>query len=56
VRSSPNAYPELINLIAAGKVNVRKLVSRIYPLERITEAFEAFRNREGGVIRMVIKF
>jgi len=56
VRSSPNAYPELINLIAAGKVNVRKLVSRIYPLERITEAFEAFRDREGGVIRMVIKF
>ena len=56
VRSSPNAYPELIKLIAAGKVNVRKLVSRIYPLERITEAFEAFRGREGGVIRMVIKF
>jgi len=55
VRSSPNAYPELINLIAAGKVNVRRLVSRVYPLERLTEAFEAFRNREGGAIRMVIK-
>lgn len=55
VRSSPNAYPELINLIAAGKVNVRKLVSRVYPLEQINAAFEAFRNREGGAIRMVIK-
>ncbi|MFQ5855503.1 MAG: zinc-binding dehydrogenase [Anaerolineae bacterium] len=55
VRSSPNAYPELIKLIAAGKVNVRKLVSRVYPLEQINDAFEAFRNREGGAIRMVIK-
>jgi L-iditol 2-dehydrogenase len=55
VRSSPNAYPELIDLIAAGKVNVRRLVSRVYPLERLTEAFEAFRNREGGAIRMVIR-
>jgi len=55
VRSSPNAYPELINLIAAGRVNVRKLVSRVYPLEQINDAFEAFRKREGGAIRMVIK-
>jgi L-iditol 2-dehydrogenase len=54
VRSSPNAYPHLISLIASGKVNVRKLVSRIYPLERINEAFEAYRGREGGAIRMVI--
>ena len=55
VRSSPNAYPELINLIAAGKVNVKKLVSRVYPLEQIGDAFDAFRKREGGAIRMVIK-
>jgi len=55
VRSSPNAYPELINLIAAAKVNVKKLVSRVYPLEQINEAFDAFRKREGGAIRMVIQ-
>ncbi len=55
VRSSPNAYPALIDLIAAGKVNARKLVSRTYPLERINEAFEAFRQRENGAIRMVIQ-
>ena len=55
VRSSPNAYPELIKLIAAGKVNAGRLVSRTYPLEQINEAFAAFRQREGGAIRMVIK-
>ena len=55
VRSSPHAYTELISLIAAGKVNARRLVSRVYPLEQINAAFEAFRRREGGAIRMVIK-
>lgn len=55
VRSSPNAYPELISLIAAGKVNVKKLISRLYPLEQINEAFDAFRKREGGAIRMVLQ-
>jgi L-iditol 2-dehydrogenase len=55
VRSSPNAYPEFIRLIGAGKVNVEKLVSKVYPLEDINEAFEVFRKREGGVIRVVIK-
>ena len=44
-------HQELIALIAAGKVNVRRLVSRVYPLQRINEAFEAFRKREGGAIR-----
>lgn len=55
VRSSPNTYPDMINLIAAGKINVGKLVSRIYPLEQIQKAFEAFRKREGGAVRMVIR-
>jgi Zn-dependent alcohol dehydrogenase len=45
----------LISLIAAGKVNVKKLISRLYPLERINDAFDAFRKREGGAIRMVIQ-
>jgi L-iditol 2-dehydrogenase len=55
VRSSPNAYPALISLIAAKKVDARKLVSRVYPLEQINEAFEAFRRREGGAIRMMVQ-
>jgi L-iditol 2-dehydrogenase len=55
VRSSPNAYPEFIRLIGAGKVNLEKLVSRVYPLEEINDAFDVFRRREGGVIRVVIK-
>ena len=55
VRSSPNAYPEFIKLIGAGKVNVGKLVSRVFPLEEINQAFEVFRKREGGAIRVVIK-
>ncbi len=55
VRSSPNAYPEMIELIAAGKINVRRLVSLTYPLEQINEAFGAARKRAGGAIRAVMQ-
>jgi L-iditol 2-dehydrogenase len=55
VNSTPNAYPALIRLIAAGKINVKKLVSRVYPFDQIREAFDAFRRREDGAIRMVIQ-
>ncbi|MBE3066939.1 MAG: alcohol dehydrogenase catalytic domain-containing protein [Chloroflexi bacterium] len=55
VRSSPNAYPALISMISSGMVNVRKLVSRVWELDQIMEAFKAFREREGGAIRMVVK-
>jgi hypothetical protein len=30
----------LIQLVAAGKVDVLKMVSAVYPLERASEAFE----------------
>jgi L-iditol 2-dehydrogenase len=55
IRSSPNAYPALINMISSGMVNVRKLVSRVWELDEIVDAFKAFREREGGAIRMVVK-
>lgn len=55
VRSSPNCYPELIQLITMGKVNVHPMISRVYPLEQIEGAVEAFRKRENGAIRMVIR-
>jgi len=55
VRSSPNAYPEFIRLMGAGKVNASKLISRVFPLEDINEAIDVFRRREGGAIRVVIK-
>jgi len=53
IRSSPNAYPAMIELLATGAVQVEPLLTHVYPLERIRDAFDAFRAREA--IRPILK-
>ena len=53
IRSSPNAYPAMIALIASGAVQTAPLLTHVYPLEQIGEAFGAFARREA--IRPILK-
>lgn len=46
--------PKLVELYLAGKLKLDELISRVYPLEGIGEAFEAM--RAGEVARSIIKF
>lgn len=46
--------PKLVDLYMAGKLKLDELISRVYPLEGINEAFEAL--RRGEVARSIIKF
>ncbi|MFQ5914600.1 MAG: zinc-binding dehydrogenase [Nitrospinota bacterium] len=55
VRSHPNTWEATINLMAAGRLDVKPLVSGIYPMENFLEAMEAFVQRKDGAIRNVIK-
>jgi L-iditol 2-dehydrogenase len=52
VRSSPNAYPAMINLLAAGAVRTDVLTSHVYPLSEVSQAFAALESRE--VIRPIV--
>ena len=45
IRSSPNAYPGMIALLAGGAVRTEALVRDVYPLERIEAALAAMRDR-----------
>jgi L-iditol 2-dehydrogenase len=45
IRSSPNAYPGMIALLASGAVRTEPLVRDVYPLERIEAALAAMRDR-----------
>jgi propanol-preferring alcohol dehydrogenase len=45
--------PPLIGLVAAGRLNPSKLISRYYPLEKVNEAYEAL--RAGQVARAVVR-
>jgi L-iditol 2-dehydrogenase len=55
VRRMKHTYPRAIGLVEKGLVDVRPLASRRFPLERITEAFEAVAAYDEGVIRAVIE-
>ena len=46
--------PRILDLYAAGKLPLDKLVSRRYPLEEINEAYAAM--MRGEVARSVISF
>jgi Zn-dependent alcohol dehydrogenase len=47
-------FPFLLDLYAAGKLNLDRLISRTYPLAEINEAFDAM--LRGEVARGVVTF
>jgi threonine dehydrogenase-like Zn-dependent dehydrogenase len=53
IRSSPNAYAPMIELMASGAVDVSPLITHVYELDDVEKAFDALRSREA--IRPIIK-
>lgn len=54
IRSSPNAYPAMISLMRSGAVDLGPLVTHVYPINDIAEAFDALENRTA--IRPIVEF
>ena len=46
IRSSPNAYPAMIELLATGAVAAKPLATHVYPLADVGGALTALRRRE----------
>ena len=55
VRRMKHTYPRAIALVQRGVVDVKPLVTHVFPLERIAEAFEIVANYDDGVLRAVIQ-
>lgn len=55
VKANPNVAARIIRMIAAGQLNVKDLVSHVFPLERFGEALETFVKRKQGAIKVVIE-
>lgn len=45
---------EILELIAAGKIDTTPLITHTYPLKDIAEAYDLFENRRDGVIKVAI--
>jgi L-iditol 2-dehydrogenase len=46
IRSSPNAYPAMIALLASGAIHTEPLTTHVYPLADVATAFDALARRE----------
>jgi L-iditol 2-dehydrogenase len=44
-----------VSLLASGKVNLRRLVTHTFSIDNISEAFQTFKERRGGAIKVVVK-
>lgn len=59
VYGSRNAYAadfeQVIDILASGKVDAEKLVSREFALEQAGEAFELLRNNDGSIMKVLLK-
>ena len=46
---------EILSLVEEGKIDTTPLITHVFPLSRIDEAYSIFENREDGVIKVAIK-
>ena len=60
VFGSRNAYTRdfetLIDLVAAGKADVMRMVSGVYDMENAGEAFEKLKHNDGSLAKLLIRF
>ncbi|MDR1744936.1 MAG: NAD(P)-dependent alcohol dehydrogenase [Planctomycetota bacterium] len=50
-----NVYPRALNLIASGKIDVKRLISKTYPFAKAVEAFEQAARLEPNIVKIMIE-
>lgn len=55
IRRMKHTYPRAIALTAAGKVDVRGLITHRFPLERTNEAFDLVATLGDGVVKAIVE-
>lgn len=53
--ASAGEYPECLDLISSGKVDVDSLISKVVPLEEGAQWFKRLYNGESGLMKVIIK-
>lgn len=53
-RSLPGNYPRAIQLVAAGEINLNPLMTHLFPLAKIAQAFELVAHKREGVMKATL--
>lgn len=51
-----NIYPTCIDAVAGGKIDLKSIISRYYPLDQAPQAFEDCITEKSSMVKAVIKF
>ena len=54
VRAAAGEMPEVIALVAAGRVRLGDLITHTFALEEFAEAYRTFTERIGGALKVVV--
>ena len=54
VRAAAGEMPEVIALVAAGRVRLGELITHTFALESFAEAYRTFTERVGGALKVVV--
>lgn len=53
-RANANVSLKVLNMMSAGQLDVKKLISHRFPLEDFAEALDTFVNRKGNAVKVVL--
>lgn len=55
-RNSLNDFEPIIRLIHAGKLDLKKIVTDVYPLDAVIDAYEALKSNDGSKAKVLVSF
>jgi len=55
-RNSLHDFEPLVDIVLNNKVNIEPLITNIYDLENAAEAFDALKNNDGSMAKVLVKF
>lgn len=55
-RNSLHAFPPLIQIALEGKVEIGRMITNVYPISKVTDAFTALKNNDGSMAKVLVEF
>lgn len=55
-RNSLNDFKPLIDIVSSGRVNIDKMITNIFSLEKVTEAFDKLKSNDGSMAKVLVEF
>jgi len=55
IRYTAGCYPTAVDLVASGRIDVKRLITHRFKFENANDAFALVRRREENVIKVIIE-